>query len=74
MKLAQIEKEFNKAKSNDFGKDKDIGTLESMEQIIDVDETRQPCTLVLIGPVESGKSTISGQIMLKMGLIDNSTI
>ena len=55
-----MEKEFNKAKSNDFGKDKDICTLESMEKIIDVDETRQPCTLVLIGPVESGKSTISG--------------
>lgn len=29
----------------------------------EVDETRKPCTLILFGDVNSGKSTICGSIM-----------
>ena len=37
----------------------------------EVDETRQPCTLILIGHANSGKSTIAHQIMR---LIDEADV
>lgn len=40
------------------------------EQIVEVDETRQPASLVFIGHVDAGKSTISGQLMFLMGIVD----
>jgi peptide chain release factor subunit 3 len=64
----------DKAMSKEVGKDKDLATLESMEQVISVDETRQPCSLVFIGHVDAGKSTISGNLMLAMGIVDKRTI
>jgi len=73
-KLKQMQKEKDKAQSKDVGKDKDLATLESMEQMIEVDETRQPCSLVFIGHVDAGKSTISGNLMLAMGVIDKRTV
>ena len=42
--------------------------------IVKVDEDKQPCTTVFIGHVDAGKSTISGNIMLLMGVIDDRTI
>jgi len=42
--------------------------------VIQVDETRQPCSIVFIGHVDAGKSTISGQIMYTMGCVDEHTI
>jgi peptide chain release factor subunit 3 len=56
------------------GKDLDLSTLESKEKIVEVDETRQPCSLVCIGHVDAGKSTICGNIMLAMGVIDKRTV
>jgi peptide chain release factor subunit 3 len=44
------------------------------EQVVEVDETRQPASLVLIGHVDSGKSTISGNLMFLMGVVDQRTI
>lgn len=35
---------------------------------------REPCSLVFIGHVDAGKSTISGQIMLQMDMIDEREI
>lgn len=35
---------------------------------------KEPCALVFIGHVDAGKSTISGQIMLQMGMIDEREI
>jgi peptide chain release factor subunit 3 len=64
----------DKALSKEVGKDKDLATLESMEQVVSVDETRQPCSLVFIGHVDAGKSTISGNLMLAMGIVDKRTI
>ena len=73
-KLKQMQKEKDKANTKDAGKDVDLSTLESKEQLVDVDETRQPCSLVFIGHVDAGKSTISGNLMLAMGVIDKRTV
>jgi peptide chain release factor subunit 3 len=53
-------------------KDKDVIVEE--DNIVEVDETRQPASLVFIGHVDAGKSTISGQIMYLMGVVDQRTI
>jgi peptide chain release factor subunit 3 len=42
--------------------------------LTEIDTTRDPASLVFIGHVDAGKSTISGQIMYKMGVIDERTI
>jgi peptide chain release factor subunit 3 len=42
--------------------------------IIEVDFTRKPVTIVFIGHVDTGKSTISGSILYKTGQIDERTI
>lgn len=34
------------------------------EQIVEVDETRDPASLVFIGHVDAGKSTTSGNLMI----------
>jgi peptide chain release factor subunit 3 len=73
-KLKQMQREKDRAQNRDVGRDKDIATLESMEQSVPVDETRQPSSLVFIGHVDAGKSTISGGIMLAMGVIDKRTV
>ena len=44
------------------------------EKVVEVDTTREPCTIVFIGHVDAGKSTISGNIMLLNGEIDARTI
>lgn len=44
------------------------------EQLVEVDETRQPASLVFIGHVDAGKSTISGNLMYAMGVVDQRTI
>ena len=44
------------------------------EAAVEVDTTREPCSLVFIGHVDAGKSTISGQIMYLMGCVDERTI
>lgn len=44
------------------------------EPFVEVDETRAPVSLVCIGHVDAGKSTISGNIMLEMGVVDQRTI
>ena len=53
------------------GKSKEVAHLEQLYgPMIDVDETRRPCSMVFIGHVDAGKSTISGQIMYAMGVVD----
>jgi translation elongation factor EF-1alpha len=42
--------------------------------MIEVDTTRKPVNLIFIGHVDAGKSTISGSILLKTGMIDERTI
>ena len=40
----------------------------------EVDETRKPCTLVVIGHVQAGKSTLSGNILWALDLVNKNTI
>ena len=42
--------------------------------MIEIDESRNPVTIVFIGHVDAGKSTISGTILYKTGQIDERTI
>ena len=44
------------------------------EDLTKVDENRQPCSIVLIGHENVGKSTISGQIMLQKKQIDDRQV
>ena len=39
-----------------------------------VDTQKQPCSIVFIGHVDAGKSTISGQMVYQMGIVDERTI
>jgi GTPase len=52
--------------------EKDVD-VESYE-LVDVDETRQPASLVFIGHVDAGKSTICGGLMYYSGMVDERTI
>jgi peptide chain release factor subunit 3 len=54
-------------------KAKDIDVVAD-PRCVDIDETKTPASLVFIGHVDAGKSTISGQIVLQMGLVDDRTI
>jgi peptide chain release factor subunit 3 len=53
---------------------KDVEVKIDEKTIIQVDENKQPCSLVFIGHVDAGKSTISGQIMYLMGCVDERVI
>lgn len=43
-------------------------------QMIEVDKTRQPVSIVFIGHVDSGKSTISGSLLYHLKLVDERMI
>jgi len=43
-------------------------------EITEVDTSREPVSLVFIGHVDAGKSTICGNLMLKMGVVDQQII
>lgn len=44
------------------------------EEIVEINEALEPASLVFIGHVDAGKSTICGQIVYQMGLVDDRTI
>lgn len=44
------------------------------ESAMEVDETREPVSMVFIGHVDAGKSTICGNLMYLMGVVDQRTI
>ena len=48
---------------------KDV-TVFKEETLVDVDESRDPVSLVFIGHVDAGKSTMSGNLMYSMGIVD----
>ena len=43
-------------------------------EITEVEENKQPTSLVFIGHVDAGKSTICGNLMFLMGVVDQRTI
>jgi len=73
-KLDQMKKDQEKKDAKVSVREKDISQLEQLEQIVEVDETRQPVSMVFIGHVDAGKSTISGNLMFAMGVVDQRTI
>ena len=46
----------------------------SPDDAIEVDTTREPVSMVFIGHVDAGKSTICGNLMYLMGVVDSRTI
>ena len=55
-------------------KEIDIDDLPEAKDFTEVDETRAPASLIFIGHVDAGKSTICGQLMLTTGMVDERTI
>ena len=53
---------------------KDVSEITFEEDVIEVDETRNPSSLVFIGHVDVGKSTICGNLMFMSGMVDQRTI
>ena len=53
-------------------KDKEVNL--NPDGITEVDTTREPISMVFIGHVDAGKSTISGNLMYLMGVVDQRTI
>lgn len=43
-------------------------------KMIEVDESKEPCSIVFIGHVDAGKSTIAGNILLLTGQVDERII
>lgn len=69
MQKAQLDKEKKAAK-----KVKPVDDLVQNEDMVEVDETRSPASMVFIGHVDAGKSTICGNLMLAMGVVDQRTV
>jgi peptide chain release factor subunit 3 len=53
-------------------KDREVNIDE--RDLKEVDTTREPISMVFIGHVDAGKSTISGNLMYLMGVVDARTI
>ena len=81
-KLAELKKKTGKVDKTDAQKeeekimkafkDKDINM--NPEGCKEVDTTRTPVSMVFIGHVDAGKSTICGNLMYLMGVVDTRTI
>lgn len=53
---------------------KDLPVNMNPDGLVEVDKTREPCSMVFIGHVDAGKSTICGNLMYLNGIIDQRTI
>ena len=53
-------------------KDRDVAVVKS--ELEEVDTKRAPCSMVFIGHVDAGKSTICGNLMFLNGVVDARTI
>lgn len=67
-------KEKAKPKVVAKARDKVIEVDDDAEEITEVDETRAPASLIFIGHVDAGKSTICGNLMYLTGMVDERTI
>eukprot|EP00340_Litonotus_pictus_P000435 CAMPEP_0170515672 /NCGR_PEP_ID=MMETSP0209-20121228/2069_1 /TAXON_ID=665100 ORGANISM="Litonotus pictus, Strain P1" /NCGR_SAMPLE_ID=MMETSP0209 /ASSEMBLY_ACC=CAM_ASM_000301 /LENGTH=580 /DNA_ID=CAMNT_0010800265 /DNA_START=183 /DNA_END=1925 /DNA_ORIENTATION=+ len=68
------EKEIEKEK--DYTEEKDMELIVDSKEgkMIEVDESLQPVSIVFIGHVDHGKSTIAGNILISSGMVDDRTI
>jgi len=53
---------------------KDIAVNMNPDDAIEVDTTRDPISMVFIGHVDAGKSTICGNLMYMMDVVDSRII
>ena len=67
----EVKEEKKETKANRV---KDVDVVVNEEEVVEVDTTRQPVSMVFIGHVDAGKSTISGNLMIEMGMIDKRMI
>lgn len=74
IKQKDPEKVARQAEEKKVTRVKDIEVKVDEDKVVEVDESREPVTLVFIGHVDAGKSTISGQIMFLNGEVDPRTI
>ena len=70
----EIESEAEKAEKKIIKAFKDKEVDMDPPGIKEVDLTREPCSIVFIGHVDAGKSTICGNLMYLMGVVDQRTI
>jgi peptide chain release factor subunit 3 len=61
-------------KKNKTDKVIDIDEMSEAVEFTEVDEVRQPASMIFIGHVDAGKSTICGNIMYLTGMVDDRTI
>ena len=63
-------------KVNRYPKDVPLEQIKSMNasKLEEVDTKREPCSMVFIGHVDAGKSTICGNLLFLSGVVDQRTI
>jgi small GTP-binding protein len=71
----QVSEVTSKVNEIDINANEPLLEIDSKEgKMIEIDPIRKPVTIVFIGHVDAGKSTISGSILYKTGQIDERTI
>jgi peptide chain release factor subunit 3 len=71
----QVSEVTSKVNEIDININEPVLEIDSKEgKMIEIDPIRKPVTIVFIGHVDAGKSTISGSILYKTGQIDERTI
>ena len=60
-----------KEKTEDHGRK---GKKVDESDLTEVDRSKEPCSIVFIGHVDVGKSTICGNLMYQMGIVDERVI
>ena len=71
-KTKKTESEIKEQKVIKAFKDKDVNL--NPDGLVEVDPKREPISMVFIGHVDAGKSTICGNLMYMMGVVDSRTI
>ena len=51
-----------------------LSKMYNLEDVVDVDEDREPLNIVFIGHVDSGKSTTCGCILIDSDCVDKSEL
>ena len=73
-KKAAVKKEKKSKKDKKDKKDKPAAVAAPKPVVEDDSDPREHLNVVFIGHVDAGKSTISGQILYKTGMVDKRTI
>jgi small GTP-binding protein len=72
--IAEVTKKIEEIKIETTQSEMVLETDSKEGTMIEIDLTRKPVTIVFIGHVDAGKSTIAGSILYRLGQIDERTI